>query len=486
MSAPGAPRGRRAVRTMTSPLEAIVGAAPLTVGLATTVRATLQALDRTGADTVVVADGPSQVPLGIVTLRDLMKRVALPGGDLDQPVAAAMTSGLITLSPQASAHEAALAMARHGVGRVLVTDGDGRLVGMIRQADLYALQGVGAPEVSARIQAAGDLAGLRQAAGEIRRLAEALVLQGVGVETLAQVISTLNDLLTIRAIDVCADDFDLPGVPICWVAMGSEGRLEQTLATDQDNGIVFEAPPRDAARVREALAPFARAVNGMLDACGFPLCAGNVMAGNPAWCLTLGEWRRTFSGWIQEPEPEALLNATIFFDFRAIHGTVSLAERLRHWLLAEVRERPVFLRLMAENAVRAPPPLGLLFGFSCDRVPGHPRTIDLKSRGSRLFADAARILALARGVPHTSTAQRLREVAELGFFSDETLAALLDAFHFVHLLRLRAHAQAARTGGANRVAPHDLNDLDRHVLRVALAQARRLQECLVMEYRLGE
>jgi CBS domain-containing protein len=471
---------------MTSPLQAIAGAAPLTVGLETPVRAALEAMDRQGADTVVVADERSRVPLGIATLRDLMKRVALPGGDLDQPVAAVMTSGLITLSPQATAHEAALAMARHGVGRVLVTDGDGRLVAMIRQADLYALQGVGAPEVSARIQAAGDQEGLRQAAGEIRRLADGLVLQGVSVETLAQVISTLNDLLTIRAIDVCADDFDLPGVPFCWMALGSEGRLEQTLATDQDNAIVFDALEKDEARVRAALLPFARAVNRMLDACGFPLCSGNVMAGNPAWCLTLAEWRRTFSAWIQEPEPEALLNATIFFDFRAIHGTVSLADRLRGWLLAEVAARPVFLRLMAENAVRSRPPLGLFFGFSCDRVPGFPRTIDLKSRGSRLFADCARILALARGVPYTSTAQRLRATAERGLFSDESLAALLDGFHFVHLLRLRAHGQAARTGGANRVAPQHLNDLDRHVLRVALAQARRLQECLVLEYRLGE
>lgn len=488
MTPPGAARGqgRLAVRTMYSPLSAIADGEPLAVALETTVRATLEAMDRRGTDAVVVADPDSRVPLGLFTLRDLVSRVALPGGDLDQPVGAVMTSGLITLSPQATAHEAALAMARHGVGRIVLVDGSGRLAGLVRQADLFALQRVAASEVSARIQAAGDREGLRLAAEAIRRFAEGLVLQGVGIETLAQVVSTLNDLLTIRAIDVCADDFDLPGVPFCWTALGSEGRLEQTLATDQDNALIFDVAERDAHRVRSALLPFARAVNGVLDACGFPLCTGNVMAGNPTCCLTLAEWRRTFSGWIQEPDPDALLRACIYFDFRAVHGTVSLTSRLREWLIAEVRERPVFLRLMAQNALRSRPPLGLLFGFDCDRVPGFPRTVDLKARGARLFADAARILALARGVQHTSTAQRLRESAELGLFSDETLAAHLDGFHFVQLLRLRSHAQVASTGGANRVEPGRLNDLDRHLLQVSLLQARRLQELLVMEYRLGE
>jgi CBS domain-containing protein len=277
----------------------------------------------------------------------------------------------------------------------------------------------------------------------------------------------------------------VPAVPYCWIALGSEGRLEQTFQTDQDNGLLFDAGAEEADDVRAALLRFAQSVNDKLDSCGFPRCAGGIMAGNSRWCLTLAEWRRTFAGWMEEPRPEALLHAAIFFDFRPVYGASSLAERLREWLLGTVAGRPVFLRMMAENALAWRPPLGAFRTFLYDRPREHPHTIDLKGHGSRIFSDAARILALARRVSHTSTAQRLRAVGEKGYFGVEGLAALVDGFNFVHLLRLRTQCRPGRPrGAANRIDPRELNELDRHVLRAALRQAGKLQEYLVQEYQL--
>jgi CBS domain-containing protein len=425
-----------------------------------------------------VADASRRVPLGIFTLQDVVRRVALPGADMGEPVATVMTSGLITLGPHASAHQAALTMARNGVRHVVVVDAEGRLVGIVAQEDLFGLQQLGVKEVSNRIQSARDVDGLRAAAGAIRALADGLMAQGTSAETLTHFLSTLNDLLTIRAIDLTADEHELPPVPMCWIALGSEGRLEQTFATDQDNGIIFEADDADAEHVREALLPFARAVNEKLEACGFALCKGGVMAGNPRWCLRLAEWQQTFSRWIEEPEGEALLHASIFFDLRAIHGHELLAERLREWLLPRAAGHPLFLRLLAEDAVRFEPPLGILRDFSFDGPKEHPHTLDLKSRGSRLFVDAARVLALAHEVEATSTAERLRAVAGPADLGDEGVAALVDGFHFIHLLRLRHQRRTLGPGRANRVDPDDLNDLDRSVLKEALRQARRLQTWL--------
>jgi CBS domain-containing protein len=140
---------------------------------------------------------------------------------------------------------------------------------------------------------------------------------------------------------------------------------------------------------------------------------------------------------------------------------------------------------MAESAVAFRPPLGTFRAFAYDRPTEFPHTVDLKGGGSRIFSDAARILALARRVPHTSTAQRLRAVGERGYFGEEGLAAMLDGFSFVHRLRLRSQVQPGRfRGTANRVDPRDLNSLDRHVLREAFRQAATLQEYLVQEYQL--
>jgi CBS domain-containing protein len=481
---PAAPEARRTMLTMYSPVSAIVRRDTVTVPLEATIRETLRRIEATRTDLVAVVDAGGRIPLGVFTLEDLVRRVALPGADLEQPIATVMTSGLITLGTQASAHQAVLTMARHGVRHIVVVDAEGAIAGVLSQEQVLGLQWAGLGDVGEQIRAARDVAGLRAAAQGIRRLAEALLAQGIHAETLTQAVSALNDLLTVRVIEVTADGFDLPPVPFCWIALGSEGRLEQTFSTDQDNGLVFEADDADAGQVREGLLPFARAVNEALAACGFPLCKGNVMASNPQWCLTLGEWQHAFSRWLETPDPEALLNASIFFDLRPIYGRTALAERLWGWLLPAAAASPLFLTLMAQNALRHRPPLGRIRDFVFDGSKEFPHTLDLKAFGSRLFVDAARVLALARAIPHTSTPERLRAVAEAGGLDRDGVAAIVDGLHFVHLLRLRN--QSGRAGspeGANRVDPRHLNDLDRIILKEALRQAGRLQARVALEYR---
>jgi CBS domain-containing protein len=169
-----------------------------------------------------------------------------------------------------------------------------------------------------------------------------LVAERVSADALCHRLSSLNDLLTLQVIELVAGQFDLPYVQWCWLVFGSEGRLEQTLATDQDNGLIFAADSdAEAAQPARSLScPFARAVNEALDACGFPLCKGNIMASNPQWCLSADEWRMAFSGWLESPQPEALLNASIFFDLRGLYGQESLANELRSWLLERAPATP--------------------------------------------------------------------------------------------------------------------------------------------------
>jgi CBS domain-containing protein len=468
------------VADMLSPVGSILARAPVSCLPATSLGEAIAAMRAQRVGSIVVA-GPGGAPLGIFTTSDLLERVSL-GDAAHTPIAQFMTPSPVMLEAEAPLAEAALAMARHRIRHVVITR-DGRLAGVVSERDLFALQRVSLGRVSARVQAAGSVDELAAAAGEIREFARHLLAQGLSAEHLTQLASALNDGVAQRLTALVAQRHALPA-GWCWLALGSEGRMEQTLATDQDNALIFD-PGADAASARRALLAFAQEVNQGLAACGYPLCAGEIMARNPAWCLTLDEWRQRFDDWIRNPLPEALLNASIFFDFRALAGEAGLAGRLREAVLAQARARPAFLREMAANALQVRPPLDLLHGFALDGAGPLAGSIDLKGAGARLFVDCARVLALARALPATGTAPRLRGAAAAGALPADEAEAGVTAFHVLQGLRLRhQYFEDSPPGAENRIVPFRLNEVDQRILKEALRQAAQLQDRLRADYAL--
>jgi CBS domain-containing protein len=475
-------------QSLTSPLSAVIRRAPVTCTPGTSVRRALELMRECGIGSMIAVD-EQQRPLGILTLHDVLERIALPQLDLDQPVIGVMSTHLSTLPPQALAYEAALSMARHGFRHVLVAEA-GRLVGLVSEKDLFALQRVGLRQIGSAIRNAESIEMLQLAAADIRRMAHNMMAQGVVPEQLTQFLSTFNDLLTARTVELECAASGLRGTPLlaglCWLALGSEGRFEQTLNTDQDNALLFAVPEgMTAGEVRHQLLPVAERINAALAACGFPLCKGKMMASNPQWCLSLEEWKQAFSDWIMHGTPEALLHASIFFDFRPLYGAAHLAEDLRAWLSRAAAGNPRFLHQMAENALRNRPPLGVVRDFAVSRE----HTLDLKVNGITPFVDAARIFSLAAGVTHTSTVQRLRLSAPKLNIGAAEVDAWVDALLFIQVLRLRHHYDKAgcepdASALDNLVDPERLGELDRRILKEAFRQARKLQARLAMEYRL--
>ncbi len=447
------------------------------------VRAALVCLDRNHADAVAVVDPESGAPLGILTLRDVLKRIALGGSELDLPVAAVMTGGVIRLPVEATVHQASVLMIRRNVRHLVLVDADGRFSNIVSQADLYSQPSARSGELVAAIASAPDITALAGIASEVRSFMAQLLAEGANPETLCEQISALNDLIGLRTIDLVSADHELPYVPWCWMVFGSEGRLEQTLSTDQDNGLIFAAESREEAEsLRSIFLPFARAVNNALAACGFPLCKGNIMAGNPELCLSLAEWKEKFSGWLNEAEPQAILNATIFFDLRPLFGDEHLVVDLQAWLLKRTPEQSAFLRAMVEGTLNWHSPLGWLSRFRYEDSKEFPHTIDLKAHGVRPFVDAARIWALSRGVVATNTAERLRLVGPMLNQRPEETAAYLAALAQVQRLRFSNQLSASLPAAANRVDPDQLNELDRLILREAFKLVRRLQQMLEVEF----
>lgn len=475
-------------QSLASPLSAIIRRAPVTCAPETKVRDVLNIMKEQRIGSMVAADGEAR-PLGIVTLHDVLDRIAIPQIDLDQPVINVMSTQLSSLPPQALAHEAALMMAKHGFRHVLIVENE-RLVGLVSEKDLFALQRVGLRQIGSSIRHAENVDALRQGAADIRHMARNMMAQGVAPEQLTQFISTFNDLIAERIVELECKASGITGTPLhdglCWLALGSEGRFEQTLNTDQDNAIIFRVPEgMTADQVREKMLPVARRINETLDQCGFPLCKGEIMASNPKWCLSLEEWKRAFSTWINGGSPESLLHASIFFDFRSLYGEHALAQDLRVWLGRIASENSRFLHMMAGNALRNRPPLGVVRDF----VVGKENKIDLKLNGITPFVDAARIFSLAAGVADTNTIQRLRLSAEKLRIDEAEISAWIDALLFIQVLRMRRHDEASAQGVNdqaldNLIDPEKLNELDRRILKEAFRQARKLQARLAMEYQL--
>ncbi|MBW7900342.1 MAG: CBS domain-containing protein [Rhodocyclaceae bacterium] len=471
-------------QSMSSPLSSIVTKAPVSVGPEAPIRQVVESMVSGHIGSMVVVDD-KQRPIGIFTQSDALKRILLPGLSLDRPISEVMSAHPHALSEHAHVYDAALAMAMHSVRHVLVVDGEGRLKGVVSERDLFTLQRVGLRQIRQAIEGAQDIAVLRQAGADVRQLALNMLAQGVGAEQLTQFISALNDTVTRRVIQLNLAVHDLYGIEWAWLSFGSEGRDEQTFSTDQDNGIVYLCPDimnREELELR--LLEFAQDVNRDLDAVGFPFCKGNIMASNPELCLTLEAWEEKFAKWVRVPEPQALLNASIFFDFRALYGATHLGDRLRMTLLKLVGSQSVFLRMMAANALSVLPPLGKIRDFVTDLNPEHPGCVDLKVYGARLFIDAARIFALATGLYNTNTVQRLRLAGQrMGMASDET-AAIVEGFNFIQLLRLRHQHFENEHGrpGDNFINPDQLNELDRRILKESFRQARKLQQRLKLDY----
>ena len=472
-------------QTLNSPLSGVGSRQPVTVPPSAPIRAALEVMAERRVGSLVVCDA-GQKPLGIFTQSDLLRRVVLANADQGAEIATVMTPDPAVLDEHATAYDAMLAMARRHIRHLCVVDAGGRLSGVVSERDLFTLQRTGLRQIRYSIETAGDIAALQVAAGDVRQLAFNMLAQGIGSQQLTQFVSALNDALTRRILELNIARHSLQDVRWCWLAFGSEGRDEQTFSTDQDNGIVFEAAPEQRDALRGQLLAFAHAVNHDLDACGFALCKGNIMASNPHWCLTLAEWEEQFSTWVRNPVPEALLNATIFFDFRPLFGDGALSEAMRRHLMGLTAQYPIFLKAMAANALNTAPPLGTFRDFRTDLEAEHPGKIDLKKYGARLFVDVARIYALATGVPVTNTAQRLRQSGAALKIRPDEIEATVEALDFIQLLRLRRQVLECPPGqGDNLIAPDALNELDRRILKESFRQARKLQNRLKLDYQAG-
>jgi CBS domain-containing protein len=430
----------------------------------------------------VLVRGPAGQPLGIVTTRDLRDRVLAAGRASDEPVTTVMSSPVLAVSPEAFVFEALLLMTQHDVHHLAVVEA-GQLVGVVSSHDLLLVQAASPLEVTRRILACRSLDELAAAMPALTEATRVLFEQGVSGYQLGRVVSELNDLVIRRVLGCVEEDLrpHEPGTPpvlYCWLALGSEGRREQTLHTDQDNALVYEDPgPMLRKPAERYFAAFTERVIAGLIRLGYPRCPADAMASNPKWRQPLATWRDYFAQWVRDTTPEHLMYSSIYLDFRPVAGEARLADALRDEVRDQVRTWRSFPRHLGKIAVSHGPPLGLFGRFRLRREDGR-RGINVKLGGLLLLNNALRAYAVELGLAETNTIERLEAATRMGrCFTSAEAEDIRQAYETLFRLRLRHQLARLAVGERpdNLLDPSALSRSDQQRLREAFRAIQRLQ-----------
>ncbi len=460
----------------------LVGRPPVTIGHEATVGETARKMVAERVSAMLVTDG--KVVRGIVTDRDIRSRVVAEGRDASVPVTDVMTTDPITLDSDANAYEAALVMMQNHIHHLPITN-DGELVGMVSRSDFMRLETEHPLYLVSDIGRQTTPEGIAAACERLPGLIVGQIESDANGEQLGKFITTITDTVTRQLLRIAETRLGPPPCDYAWVALGSQGRFEQSAKSDQDNALVLSNKRADADD--EYFAAMARIVNDGLDACGYVYCPGDVMACNEKWRQPLKTWKQYFHRWITVPEEKALMHANIFFDLRCVAGKRALVDKLKASIRKDARSNEIFLALMAKNAINYQPPLGFFRQFVLEKSGEHKDTLDLKLQGIMPIVEIARIRSLAAGELRVSTRNRLRAAARAGEISDADAANLVDALDFIEQLRVEHQSRQLKNGLApdNHLAPGDLSPLARQNLKSAFSQVRVSQSALLNRFHLA-
>jgi CBS domain-containing protein len=438
-----------------------------------------------GDSATLVRDASGEV-IGIVTAGDLCTRVLAAGQDGHTAIRTVMSAPVTAVSGGTPVYESLLRMQETHLRHLGVADETGRLLGTLSDRDLMPFQQYGALVLTGEISRAALVEDVVRCCKRTPATVKALVDSGAHPRNVARLISEVCDAATERFVNLAIEELGPPPTRFAFLALGSQGRLEQTLVTDQDNAILY-APPEPGAQGPDPAHYFlelGQRVCGWLNEAGYPFCRGRFMAQNPVWTREIQAWKTHFSYWIARAEPKELLVFTVFFDFRAVCGDAALMDDLRQHVFAGLREASAFFPHFASDALHFKPPLMLFGHILLGNVRGAPRgTIDLKAASLPIVA-FARLYALRHGIAQTSTLDRLDALAERGKLAPASRDEITATYTFLMRLRLRQQVldfHAGRTPG-NLISVRSLGYSDRTHLRQSFAHIRALQRSIDYDF----
>ncbi|RDL43048.1 cyclic nucleotide-binding protein [Marinomonas piezotolerans] len=427
--------------------------------------------------------GDSRIDLvGILTDRDLRTRVVSQGVDLSAPVVNVMTRNPKTIDKETYIFEAMLMMLRFNLHHLPVIE-RGQPIGVIAISDIVRYESKSSLYIVGLIHRQQNRNELALVSKDVPDCFVRMVRQGSSAHMIGSAMSVIGQSFKQRLLELAEEELGPPPVEYCYLALGSMARDEQLLITDQDNALILSDDyiASQHGAYFESLAAF---VSDGLNECGYPYCTGRIMATNPRWRKTVSEWRTCFSDWIDVPNPDALLNCSIFFDLEGVWGRNDWAEELNKFIVGRAQNSSKFLASLARNALLRTPPLGFFKEFVMEQDGGHRRTINLKRRGTAPLADLIRVHAFAVGSTARNSFERLDDVIEAGILPDKRGLDLKNALEYLAMVRIHHQVEDIELGEEpdNTIEPDTLSDHERRNLKEAFGVLSNSQRFLKYRY----
>ncbi|MBL73418.1 DUF294 nucleotidyltransferase-like domain-containing protein [Idiomarina baltica] len=448
---------------------------------ASIIEAAQKMTDEQVSSLLICGDNPDDV-LGIITDKDLRKRVLAVERAPSDPVRDVMSSNLVYIEHNQRIFEAMLTMLRTNLHHLPVLKKQ-RLIGVIALSDVVRHESKSSLYVVSSIFKQNTFEELAQLKESVEASFVRLVNEDANSRMIGSAMATIGRSFKQRLLELAEIELGPPPIPYCFLALGSMARDEQSIVTDQDNALVLhdDFNPKEHDAYFKALAKF---VSDGLHECGYTYCTGGIMATNNQWRQPLRVWKKYFTDWIDNPSPERLLHSSIFFDLDGVWGEFSFAKQLNELIRVKAKNNKRFLGSMARNALSRTPPLGFFKDFVMEKDGKHRDSINTKRRGTAPVADLIRVHALAVGSTQRNSFARLEDIMEANILPKGRGPDLRDALELISMVRIRHQAIALTEGDTpdNNVAPEQLSDFERKNLKDAFQILSNAQKYLRYRY----
>jgi len=385
----------------------------------------------------------NELPVGIVTDKDLRYKIATGKFAITAPVSQIMSSPVITVSENISIADAQILLLKHRIGHLCVTkDGTpgSAIIGILSEHDILVVQSNNPVVILKLVKRAKHSKDLKAVREKLTTLIKNSIESNVPIQHVSNIAGEINLAITRRAIALAIKKMgEQPPVQFTWMNVGSQGRKEQLLLTDQDNALVFEDVEQECyEEVKNYFLELAKMVNKTLNIVGYEYCPAGMMAGNPQWCKSLSEWKQQFSTWIHKPGEKGILMCTIFFDYDFVYGDERLTNEITEYIYKNIQNNQLFFAYLGTDALRNPPPLGFFRQFLVEADGEQKDTFDIKSRGLLPLIDAARLLILSNHITGVhNTIERFKKLAEIEPQNREFFEACAEEFANLMYFRTR-------------------------------------------------
>lgn len=461
---------------------------PVTALKTSTIKEAAQIMSEKRVGSILIVENKN--PIGIITDKDLRSKIATGMISIDENVSKIMSSPVKTFKQKITVAEAQIAMIKNKITHLCITkDGttNSELIGVLSEHDIVVLHGNNPSLLIKKVYRAKDVTALKYIREKTSNLLKGYMEQNIPIIFISKIISEINEAITIKAIELSIEEMDnKPPVKFGWLALGSQGRKEQLLMTDQDNALVFEDVSQDKYQsTKQYFLQLAKKVTEKLNMIGFEYCPADMMASNPNWCLSLSEWKNQFNTWIKTPTEDAIMMCTIFFDYDLVFGDKKLVNDMSDSIFESIKSFEIFLNFLGRNALRNPPPIGFFRQFLVENDGAHKDQFDIKSRALMPLVDAARLLTLSHHIKDkNNTISRFKKLARTEPKNDDLYISCIDSFKI--LLQFRTQQGLKNNDSGRYVDLNKLSKSEKLSLKGCFKPIKDVQELLNIRYNLAQ